>query len=362
MRILHTVPHVRNSGNGLVNVCVDLACLQSSAGHRVAVASAGGSFEALLREYGVRHYSLPHRSNPIYAIAGIRRFRHIARQFRPDIVHSHAMAGTVYAWLSRPGLRYRTVSTVHTAFRRSAVLMGLADRVVAVSSLDAETLVRRRVPRRKIDVVGNAPALSPRRSAANVSTTVASIDRPAVTTVAGLYQRKGIDVLIAAFETVFSRHPAVHLYIVGEGPDRASFAAQIERSAAREQIHLLGFMSDPTAVLEQTDVFVLASRQDPSPLVIGEARTAGCAVVATDVGGIRDALDDGAAGTLVRPNDPGMLAEAIDELLADQERLTAGKIAAASNVERFSAKHLSEAMLSLYVRLLDRLGPRGATP
>ncbi|MDR5816097.1 hypothetical protein QCE62_21125 [Caballeronia sp. LZ033] len=64
MKIVHLANHAEKIGNGIVNVMVDLACLQSKAGHQVAVASSGGSFEALLERHGVRHLTLPQSPRP----------------------------------------------------------------------------------------------------------------------------------------------------------------------------------------------------------------------------------------------------------------------------------------------------------
>ncbi|MFN9398623.1 MAG: glycosyltransferase, partial [Dolichospermum sp.] len=56
MRILHITNHLQKIGNGIVNVAVDLACLQAQSGLDVAVASAGGEYETLLANYGVKHF------------------------------------------------------------------------------------------------------------------------------------------------------------------------------------------------------------------------------------------------------------------------------------------------------------------
>ena len=57
MRILHISNHVKEIGNGIVNVAVDLACLQAKDGHNVAIASAGGEYETLLKSYGISTFS-----------------------------------------------------------------------------------------------------------------------------------------------------------------------------------------------------------------------------------------------------------------------------------------------------------------
>ena len=64
LRILHVVDHVRNVGNGIVNVVVDLACAQAAAGHEVGIASAGGDYEPLLSAQGVRHHRVVREDTP----------------------------------------------------------------------------------------------------------------------------------------------------------------------------------------------------------------------------------------------------------------------------------------------------------
>ncbi|WP_026961378.1 hypothetical protein [Alicyclobacillus herbarius] len=63
MGILHILNHMKNVGNGIVNVCVDLACVQARHGRKVAVVSAGGGFVELLNQHGVGHYELDQRRN-----------------------------------------------------------------------------------------------------------------------------------------------------------------------------------------------------------------------------------------------------------------------------------------------------------
>lgn len=64
MRIIHILNHVQEIGNGIVNVAVDLACLQAKSGYEVAVISAGGEYEKLLNNCGVKHYQLDQTRKP----------------------------------------------------------------------------------------------------------------------------------------------------------------------------------------------------------------------------------------------------------------------------------------------------------
>jgi glycosyltransferase involved in cell wall biosynthesis len=353
MRVLHILNHVQEIGNGIVNVAIDLACLQAKNGHQVAIASAGGEYEALLTRYGVKHFTLDQNRTPRNLINAVVGYRAIVKQFRPDIVHAHMMTGVVLARTLKTSSAYALVSTVHNEFQRSAILMGLADGVIAVSKAVAESMVKRGIPQHKITVVSNGTLGSVRRRKLE-EYLPQELQQPAIVTVAGMYQRKGIAELIDAFTQIAADFPSSHLYIVGNGPDRPKFEAQAQSTNVAERIHFEGFQSEPQSYMLAADIFVLASHHDPSPLVIPEAREAGCAIIASDVDGIPEALDNGQAGILVPPKDSQTLAFSLRQLLSSPELLQVWKEQAKHNLDRLSALRVNEETLFLYKQLIDK--------
>lgn len=352
MRIVHLTNHVEVIGNGIVNAAVDLACRQAELGHDVVYASAGGGHVALLERSGVRHVELHQRTRPRGLVRSARALRRLSRAEHPDVVHAHMVTGALLARLATRGLAVPLVCSVPNEWQRHAVLMRVGDRVVAVSEANAGSLARRGVPPGKLRVVRNGPLGSPRvpRGAAP-----APLRRPSVTTVAGLFERKGIDDLIAAFAQVPAEIGA-HLYVVGDGPDRRRFEAAAAATGAH--IHFSGFVADPYPYLRATDVFVLASRREPFGLVLAEAREAGCAIIATDVDGIPEVLDGGRAGVLVPPSRPDALARALVELLTDEGRRAALARAAGENLGWLGVARVADEMLAVYGELVGRT-PRG---
>lgn len=351
MRILHILNHVQEIGNGIVNVAMDLACFQAKAGYKIAVASAGGKYEALVARYGVKHFDLDQTRKPVNLIKAARRYRAIVQEFQPDIVHAHMMTGIVLARMLRGNAQYALVSTVHNEFQRSAVLMGLADRVISVSNAVAQSMNRRGIPEKKLRVVHNGTLGSPRtRPLAEYSPL--PLQRPAITSIAGMYRRKGIAELIDAFEKIASTFPAAHLYLVGNGPDRGLFEARVQSTSIPNRIHFEGFQPEPQRYLLSTDIFVLASRKEPFGLVLSEAREAGCAIIASDVDGIPESLDGGQAGILVAPGDSDALAAALLKLLSSTESLQLWRNRAQHNLEWLTAKRVSEETLAVYSELL----------
>lgn len=351
MRILHILNHVKASGNGIVNVAMDLACLQAKAGHDVSVASAAGDYEELLTRHGVKHFPLNQTRKPGNLVKAALRYRAITQAWRPDIVHAHMMTGVILARILRARCGYALVSTVHNEFQRSSTLMGWADRVIAVSYAVAQSMARRGIPQQKLRVVANGPLGSPRTQPLKNYSPM-SLHHPAIVTVAGMNRRKGIAELIDAFSQIAVDFPQAHLYLVGDGPERALFEAQARRTAVAERIHFEGFQPQPQRYLLTTDIFVLASHSEPFGLVIPEAREAGCAIVATDVDGIPEALDGGKAGLLVPPLDRAALAAAIGQLLRTPQDLHRWREQAQHNLEWLTAARVHKETLAVYRDLI----------
>jgi glycosyltransferase involved in cell wall biosynthesis len=348
MRILHILNDIREIGNGIVNVAVDLACLQAQDGHIVAVASAGGEYETLLLQYGVEHFKLNQTRKPINLLKATKLYRTIVREFQPDVVHAHMMTGVVLAKFLRIGTKYQLISTVHNEFQRSSLVMGFADLVIAVSKAVAQSMQKRGISQRKLRVVRNGPLGSP-RTLSLTDYTPLTLHRPAITTVAGMYHRKGIAELIAAFAQIAQDFPEAHLYLVGDGPDRIEFEQQARKTSFYNRIHFEKFQPEPQKYLLSTDIFVLASHRDPSPLVIPEARAAGCAIIACNVDGIPEALDQGKAGILVPSGDSCALGLTLFQLLNDLDNLKYWQNQASKNLEMLMIERVHKETIAIYL-------------
>ncbi len=355
MRIIHILNEVQEIGNGIVNVAVDLACLQAKDGHEVVVISGGGGYENLLAKYGVKHYLLDQTRKPINLIKAAIGYKTIVKEFQPNIVHAHMMTGVILAaFLRNQGKnKYGLVSTVHNEFQRSSIFMGLADRVIAVSKAVSEAMVRRGISQEKLRVVCNGTLGSP-RSRPLQEYEALPLEHPAIATVAGMYYRKGIAELIAAFEQIASDYPTANLYIIGNGPNRDEFEEQASKTAFSSRIHFEGFQPEPQRYLLACDIFVLASHREPFGLVISEAREASCAIIATDVDGIPEALDNGQAGILVPAKDSNALAGALVKLLSNSDTLQEWKTKAHQNLEWLNIDRVHQETLAVYDELVKR--------
>ena len=350
MRIVHLIKHCQHS-NGNVNVAVDLACGQARKGHDVVFASAGGHYDALLDKYGVRRVEIHQgqESSPFRLAANFVALLRLCRQFEADVIHAHMMSSAVFGYLASKLTGVPLVTTVHNSFDRHAVLMRLGRTVIAVSNAERDFLIKRGFKPSQVAVVLNGPNGSPREDFG--TPTDAVLSTPSITTVCGLHPRKGVHDLLAAFRLLQPEFSDWHFNIIGNGPDRAKLEALAENLGISGSTHFLGSVEAPQPLLRQSQIFVLASYADPCCLVIPEAREAGCAIVATAVGGTPELLGQGDAGQLVEPGHPEQLAEALRGLMRDEDTLRNWRGRAKNGASYFTVDRVVEDYDKVYAAL-----------
>jgi glycosyltransferase involved in cell wall biosynthesis len=172
-----------------------------------------------------------------------------------------------------------------------------------------------------------------------------------------LEHRKDHLTLVRAAARVVSEIPAATFFLVGEGPDRPKIEAEIARLRLRSSVFLLGERHDVPELLHSFDVYVLSSITEGLSLSILEAMAAGCPVVATDVGGNPELLDDGRAGILTPARDPEALALAVIRLLkSPAQRETLAQAARQRALEGFDIHSVARRLQALYERAVLEKG------
>lgn len=351
MRILHLLNHC-NHGHGNAHVAVDLATVQAASGHDVTYVSAGGDYEPLLRESGVRIETVALKPlNPATAAKAIYRLLRICRRVKPQVIHAHMMAGALVGSVVSRLTGIPLVTTVHNSFDWHSSIMRLGNRIVAVSQAERQALEKRGFPPARLRVVLNGPNLSPRDQRQPSGATAPTLSRPCVTTVCGLHRRKGVLDLLQGFAQASADQPGWTLYIVGDGPDREQLRAQAKELQPAGEVVFVGNVANPKQALDESDIFVLASYADPCSLAVAEARFAGCAVIATAVGGSPELLGRGEHGLLVRPGQPGEIADALRRLMSSPEELRLWRERAAKDAQYLTIARVCQD----YERIYDEI-------
>ena len=353
MRVLHLLNHTKRL-NGNVHAAVDLACAQAQLGHSVAVASGGGHFDELFSANGVEIMRVSQERRPVALIKAMRTLDRLLGDWHPDVVHAHMITSAAVAWPVCKVRRIPLVTTVHNEFEKGAVLMGLGTRVIAVSAAVAKSLQRRGIPKSRLDVVLNGTIGSARLQGQD--RTPRQLQYPAIVFVGGQHPRKGLPDLFAAFDAVYSKNRNARLYIVGEGPCLDAYVALVKSMECNGAVTFVGAQHDPLPYLLGADIFVLPSHADPAPLVLSEAREAGCAIVATEVDGIPELLENGKAGVLVPARDPSRLAKVLCSLVENPLVLREWKEKSQFNIDHLRIERVARQTLDVYATATRYLG------
>ena len=294
----------------------------------------------------------------------------------PDVVHTHqGKAGA----LGRRAARRLGIPAVHTfhghhfsapgwrgwlARRVERQLARSTNAIVALSARQADDLHRALGPRHASRIVVIAPALDADafESAARASPVpTPAAGRARILFLGRLVPVKRVDRLIEALALLRARGRDAELQLAGDGPLRAELEALATQRGVREHVQVLGTLERPQPYVLAADVVALSSSSEGTPLALLEAMACGRPVVAPDVGGIADLVEDGAQGLVVAEPTPAALAAALEEVLADPDRARAMGAAGARRVrEHFGPERLADETAALYDRLT--MGEVGRVP
>jgi L-malate glycosyltransferase len=329
IRVLHTLSAIASGGVEVRHLELTRNLVSPEFEHRF-IGTTGGRLADQLEQEGT-HVALLGPVGSIFAPGRYRKGLQLARAWRPDIIHGAVMEGTLLGAVvgRRLGVPVIVEETSDPANRKpmghrlTRLVAASADRCVAVSPSTGRYLTDQLgVPSRKVQVIVNGvrrpePSDPDERDRLRRSLGIASTD-VVIGTVCRLFDdHKRVTDLVGAVAQVGTRHPEVHLVVVGSGPDRELMEEAARRSGYGGHIHFVGRHVPADDYYGIFDVFALASSREAFGLVAAEAMRAGLPVVATAVGGLGEIVLDGETGSLVPPSAPAQLAAALERLVAD---------------------------------------------
>jgi glycosyltransferase involved in cell wall biosynthesis len=175
---------------------------------------------------------------------------------------------------------------------------------------------------------------------------------PVIVCLANFTPTKGQAVIIDAMPQLASQFPTIRAILAGDGPALPALRARAEALGVGHRVDFPGSISEPWDLLRAADVFVLASEIEGLPLVVLEAMSQGVPVVATDVGGMPEAVVDGETGFLIPTGDVNALTTSIARILRDPAVAARMRQAGLARFEqRFTMERMLDAHRDLYLML-----------
>jgi glycosyltransferase involved in cell wall biosynthesis len=291
----------------------------------------------------------------------------LARARNARILHVHGYAAADFGRLAARRAGAALVLHEHFADPRmpayqglaDRLLSGLTDRAIAVSGSTRDFLVRERhVPASRVRLIWNGAPLDEfahppegAREAVRAQWGL-SPDALAIGTIGRLSEQKGQRDLLTAAAEVVRADPRARFVLVGDGDLRGALDAQAAALGLADRVLFAGHRTDVPSVLAALDVVCISSTYEGTPLALFEAMAAGRAIVSTAVDGCREVLADGRTALLTPPRDPGALARALAQVLADGDLRARLADAAAAESRRYDIAECVSRIEALYDEVL----------
>lgn len=290
------------------------------------------------------------------------------RQRRPDVVHCHDIYSNIFVgfWARVAGVRsviasrrWGTDSSQARLDRLNDFFSRRASRLLCNSAAVSADLVKRHGYRAaRIAVIPNflEPDAFEQVTAEERQARRAALGIPAGAWVAGIVARltavKNHALLLRAVRRLTAGGSPVHIVVVGDGPERAPLEQAARDWGLCGSVTFAGTLPNRPNPHALFDVSALTSRSEGFPNAVVEAMAAGRPVVATDVGGVGDAVTHGVTGLLVPDNDEVALAGALDRLRRDPALSSAlSRAGRQLAMDRFSEEVVLNQLITLYEEL-----------
>ena len=344
----------------------DIATGLKKSGHEIYLVTGGDkNVHDVLEKYGVQIIycrNLIHRLNIFTDIKAVLEIRKIVKEIGPDIIAIHSSKAGIIGRISGWSLRIPTIFTAHGWSYTDGVpkkkqrfyilfekVVGrISDGVIAVSEYDKQLAIKHRVlPEGKMLTIHNGV------HDIEIQEKFASPDeQPKIIMVARFAQPKRQLQLLKALNQL--RHIQWKMFFAGEGPLLREAEVYVEDVGLSDRVCFLGNRQDITELLHQSDLFALMSDWEGLPLSILEAMRCGLPIIASDVGGVNEAVHQSKNGYVIPKNDSKELIDKLTLLLTKPTlRLKMGSQGRRLYENNFTFEQMHKETISYYEKIIE---------
>lgn len=300
-----------------------------------------------------RHYLYEKEGINIYKtyLQGMKRYRRVLKEIQPDYVIDVCVAMSL---MTIPATAFnkkiKVISWEHfnanayfnfiTARLSKWLASKLAHSIVVLTQTDKETYIKKFAPQR-VEVIRNPVTIEVLEGADLNSKIILAIGR--------FTAQKGFDMLIESWSLINKTYPSWKLRIVGSGEDEQALLAQCARLKLEDSILFTEPTRNVKVYYQNSSIFVMSSRFEGLPLVLIEAKAYGLPIVSFDCEtGPREIIRNHIDGVLVPAADTQKLAEAIADLMANDEKRKLFGFNSQQNIGEYSLPEFLNAWEELF--------------
>lgn len=332
---------------------------------------AGNPIAEQLKKEGITVdlVAIPNLRNPGNLPSIIRYFR----KYSPALIHTQLQFADVLGSIAGKLLNIPTISTQHTieshtelssaGARQSLTwfcLRHMSKRVIAVSNQTREYhITKGKINPLKIVTLHNGINIS---KFTNIpEKTISSTKRlhnippkaKVILTVAVLREKKGVQFMLEALPGILTVHPDTYYIIVGDGEHRQKLETITSNYQLQNNVIFAGHRTNVPEYLAASNLFVLPTLIDAFPTVLLEALAASKPIIASNVGGVPEIVENGRSGFLVSPQNVGQLKDRCNQLLSDPEKAECfAKNGFKTVTEKFSIEKQVELLEKMYLEII----------
>ncbi|WP_417500545.1 glycosyltransferase [Marinobacter sp.] len=299
----------------------------------------------------------------------------VIRDNNIDVIHTHGYKSDILGLLAAKRSGIACVSTPHgfsgnvgfklaTFIRIGTHMLRYFDRVVPLSEELMDDMKRFKVPEARTSFIRNGVDLK------EIDAALASLpqanatdqESPIIGFIGQMIPRKGIPDLIEVFDQIHQTQPNLRLQLLGDGSQRSELEQQAAKLSSVNAIEFLGFRSDRLELLSKFSLFVMTSSLEGIPRCMMEAMAVGIPVVAYDIPGVDQLVENGKTGLLAPFGDKTALAACCKQVLEDPElAATLSQNAREMVHTRYSAARMADEYEALFRKLTGKANPVPAT-
>ncbi|MBF7072250.1 glycosyltransferase family 4 protein [Glaciecola sp. MH2013] len=346
----------------------DLTIALVEEGHEVCVFVGGhGVLVAQFQEIGIQVKSvstLVRELSPLNDFKAYFALKTLLADFSPDIVACHSAKAGLLGRLAASRLNLPVVYTAHGWPFTEGVpnfsaklykyiekfMANYCDKIIAVSNYDKELAIKYAVAdTSQLQVIWNGVPDTTSVVAKTCSERDTSI--PTILMLARFEQPKNFSLLLNSLSAI--ENSVWQAKFVGDGPDLLAVKALCDELNLSHKVTFLGWRKDIPQLLADADIFTLISDWEGLPLSILEAMRAGLPVIASDVGGVKEAVDHKQSGLLVSNKQTRTIVNAFEQLLNDELlRKTMGSNGRARFNSLFTVERMTKKTLNVYSEVI----------